>query len=287
MSRLTKLASPRPCWGPLFACVIMSCCFKAGAMTMGAECVLVECDVVAPDISHLDVWAGVSSFSDAFKEQSNMIVKEEAWIEWAPVACVLLQHFMAAMYCCQDFFGYVWSCWKFKYDLIVTAGPSCCPFSVSGKRLRQNDPRACQGFETAKLAVDLGALVLIIENVANFVDEDHIHHLMSDIDDYLQLNGMVAIGVWRLFDYSLGGASGRERVFLRWESEDMASCLPPLSQEPDAVQCTLVKDYLDPWVDVSHLVIGGQSYFVEGAFANQPGRASRVGSMWIRGSEDC
>ena len=67
----------------------------------------------------------------------------------------------------------------------------------------------------------------------------------------------------------------------------MASCLPPLSQEPDAVQCTLVKDYLDPWVDVSHLVIGGQSYFVEGAFANQPGRASRVGSMWIRGSADC
>ena len=175
-------------------------CWAAVAMTLGAECGLVECDVVAPGISHLDVWAGLSSFSDAFKEQSNVIVKEEAWIEWAPVACVLLQHFMAAVYCCQDFFSYAWSCWKFKYELIVTAGPSCCPFSVSGKRLRQNDPRACQGFETAKLAVDLGALVLIIENVANFVDEDHIHHLMSDIDDYLQLNGMVAIGVWRLFD---------------------------------------------------------------------------------------
>ena len=178
-----------------FAFVISSCCCVTDGTTVGAGCGLVECDVTPPGVSHLDVWAGVSSFSDALKKQSYVTVREEAWIEWAPVACVLLQYFMAAVYCCRDFFSYQWTEWKFKFDLIVTAGPSCCPFSISGKRLRQEDPRACQGLETAKLAVTLGALVLIIENVPNFVDEEHLHHLRSEIGEYLRLNGMVPIGV--------------------------------------------------------------------------------------------
>ena len=267
------------------ATIATLCCDEAFAVTDGAECGLLDGADVLPGISHLDVWAGVSSFSDAFKRQSDVVVEETAWIEWAPAACMLLQSFVSAVHWCGDFFQYAWINWKFNYDLIVTAGPSCCPFSVSGKRLRQKDPRACQGLETARLTVLLGALALIIENVANFVDEEHLHHLGSDIDQYLLSNGMVAIGVWRLFDYQLGGASGRERVFLRWEKEEMASCLPPLGPEPGVVRPSAVLDYLDPLDDVLHPEVGGQSEFVEGVYPTRPGQASRVGSLWIRGPE--
>lgn len=64
---------------------------------------------------------------------------------------------------------------------------------MSGKRLRHEDPRSNQGMETAKLAVYFGALALIVENVTNFLDEDHAHHLVEQMDEYLLLNGMVAI----------------------------------------------------------------------------------------------
>ena len=66
--------------------------------------------------------------------------------------------------------------------------------------------------ETAQLANHLGALALIVENVTNFVDEDHLHHLVREMDSYLLLNGMVAVGLWRLIDSALGMASCRSRV---------------------------------------------------------------------------
>jgi site-specific DNA-cytosine methylase len=175
----------------------------------------------------------VSSFADGFSKQPYVAVKEMAWIEWALVAMLLLKQFYDASQWCLDFFDYSWREWSFTYDLVVTAGPSCCPFSVSGKRLRQEDPRASQSMERAQLAVLLGALVLIVENVTNFVDEDHMHHLVQEMDSFLLSNHMVAVGTWRLVDSALGMASNRVRVFLRWEREDMASSLPPLNEKPD------------------------------------------------------
>lgn len=128
-------------------------------------------------ISLLDVWAGVSSFSEGFLAQSNVAIAEHAWIEKAPAAVHVLHAVLDATWWCGDFYSYVWREWEFRHDLVVVAGPSCCPFSVSGKRLRQWGPRSSQGMDIALLAVSLGALVLIMENVVNFLDEDHLHHL--------------------------------------------------------------------------------------------------------------
>ena len=99
--------------------------------------------------------------------------------------------------------------------MVVVVGPSRCPFSISGKRLRHLDEQSGQGLDIAKLAVRLGALVLIMENVVNLVDEDSLHQVLSNINAYMLLEGFVALCVWRLIDCELGGHSGRERVFPR------------------------------------------------------------------------
>ncbi|MBX3738975.1 MAG: DNA cytosine methyltransferase [Candidatus Didemnitutus sp.] len=52
---------------------------------------------------------------------------------------------------------------------IITAGPPCQGFSTLGKR-QQNDPRNFLSFEVAKWAELTGASVVVIENVAAFLD---------------------------------------------------------------------------------------------------------------------
>ena len=241
---------------------------------------------VAPIISHLDVLVCMSSFADALRKPSHVTVEEHAWIEWAPVAVALLQAFTSTVMWCGDFFSYAWKGWKFSHDLVVTGGPSCCPVSIAGKRLRHHDPRSGQGMETARLAVELGALVLIIENVINFVEEDHLHHLVSDMDSFMEGQGMVSVGTWKLLDSDLGGASCRERAFLRWEAEDMASCLPPLGEEPLSRHQSTIVNHLDSWESVQELEVGGQSVFEEEEQTKKYGRVFRVGSVWIRGPPD-
>ena len=76
------------------------------------------------------------------------------------------------------------------------------------------------------LAVAIGASVIIMENVVNFLDEGGMHGLVTQMNSYLLLHGLIAVEIWRLMCSDLGGATGRERVFLRWELLDMASSLP-------------------------------------------------------------
>ena len=104
---------------------------------------------------------------------------------------------------------------------MVIAGPSYCPFSVSGKRKRDEDPRSQQA---AKLALQLGALVLLVENVVNLIDEDHLHGVFTCMDQHLAASGMCLVGLRRLCDGHMGGCTGRARVFPCWEREEMASC---------------------------------------------------------------
>ena len=194
-----KLPTSSPTWALILVFISISFIPMSKAVFDGS----IACDgsdTVECDISHVDVWAGVSAFSDGFKRQSYVTVRQRAWVEWSPIAWIILQAFYTGAQWCADFFNYDWQRWKFQHDVVVTGGPSCCPFSVSGKRLRQRDPRSNQGMETAKLAVHFGALVLIVENVTNFVDEDNAHHLLEQMNEYLLLNGMVAIGVWKLVD---------------------------------------------------------------------------------------
>ena len=249
-----RLLLPKTVWTLVLLWIIVCCCDKANAVLGVPECG-VSCDPYVdqiPNISLLDVWAGVPSFAEGFKSQTHVSVASFAWIERAAAAVYVLQAIYNAAYSCLDFYNNEWTAWKFEWDLVVTAGPSCCPFSVSGKRLRQEDPRSSQGMSTAMLAVHLGALVLIMENVVNLVDEDPLHLLVSQMNEYLLENGMIAVGTWRLLDSSLGGGSGRERVFLRWEKEHMASCLPPIKSEPASVAPRPLREYLDEPHEVEH-----------------------------------
>ena len=213
-------------------------------------------------ISLLDVWAGISSFSDGFATQAHVPVLQRAWIENAPAAIALL----AAIYCaannCCDFYNYSWTGWKFNWDLVVTAGPSCCPFSVSGKRLRQHDPRSTQGLDTAALAVHLGAKVLIVENVSMFLNEDYRHNLVSEMVEYLQHHDLILVATWVLLDSALGGCSGRERVFLVWEEIQVASSLPSWPSPPKLAKPSELSSCLEPPSKVKHLAIGAQCKFV-------------------------
>lgn len=114
---------------------------------------IVDCEVVDDavcSIAHVDVWAGVSAFSDGFSRQPYVAVKQRAWIEWSPVAWVLLNAFYPSAQWYVDLFSSAWQDGKFQHDVVVIAAPNCCPFSVSGKRLRHEDPRSNQGLETAR-----------------------------------------------------------------------------------------------------------------------------------------
>lgn len=238
-------------------------------------------------ISLLDVWAGISAFSDAFEAQSHVTVQEQAWIENAPGAIALLSAIYGVSRSCCDFYNYKWTGWQFEHDLVVTSGPSCCPFSVSGKRLRQHDARSSQGMDTASLAVQLGALVLIVENVVLFLDEDFRHHLVSEMDEYLSSHDRVRVCSWRLLHSALGGSSGRERIFLVWETVDMASCLPAWPQAPELRPTPRLLSCLSPSEETAHLQVGGQSELVkfEVADGDSDGlQATQVGELWIRGS---
>ena len=213
-------------------------------------------------ISLLVVWAGISSFSDGFATQAHVPVLQRAWIENAPAAIALL----AATYCaannCCDFYNYSWTGWKFNWDLVVTAGPSCCPFSVSGKRLRQHDPRSTQGLDIPALAVHLGAKVLIVENVSMFLNEDYRHNLVSEMVEYLQHHDLILVATWVLLDSALGGCSGRERVFLVWEEIQVASSLPAWPSHPELAKPSELSTCLEPPSKVKHLAIGAQCKFV-------------------------
>ena len=60
-------------------------------------------------ISLLDVWAGVSAFSDGFGKQVHVPVLEQAWIENAPAAVALLTAAYATAKSCDDFYNYGWT----------------------------------------------------------------------------------------------------------------------------------------------------------------------------------
>ena len=52
-----------------------------------------ECERWSAGISLLDVWAGVSAFTEGFFRQSSVTVKEHAWIEKSSAAAAVLSHF--------------------------------------------------------------------------------------------------------------------------------------------------------------------------------------------------
>ena len=67
--------------------------------------------------------------------------------------------------------------------------------------------------DTALLACQLGALVLIIENVCDFLSGDVVHGLFTNVCQYLKFEFRSLAGVWEFRDSDVGGQSSRLRVF--------------------------------------------------------------------------
>ena len=160
----------------------------------------------------------------------------------------------------QDFYDYFWNSWRpaDAHPTVVVAGPSCCHLSVAGKRLRQWDPRSSQGLDTAKLAVHFKATILVIENVAQLLDEDPQHGLLSEIDSFMTSNGYNPMCCWRLQNSHLGGCTSRERVFAMWETTSFVVLPPPLASPPPRSHPSNIRAILSPVDDVGHLVLPGK-----------------------------
>ena len=90
-----------------------------------------------------------------------------------------------------DIYHEPWLQWREQgfVVLLVTAGIACQPFSNRGLRLHKADPRAYQSLKVCDAAVALGAVYILLENVANFVDQDHIHGVFSVTLAYYQERG--------------------------------------------------------------------------------------------------
>lgn len=124
-----RLSRSLPVWSLLWF-VLISLCDESTVVTNSATGdTFTTYDTVC--VSHLDVWAGVSSFSYALKRLPNVVVKSSGLIEWSTAAMLVLHLFHATNQWCTDFFKRSWEAWTFSHDLIVIVGPSCCPFSVS------------------------------------------------------------------------------------------------------------------------------------------------------------
>ena len=181
----------------------------------------------------IDVWAGISSFIDAFSKILEAVIHAHCWIENNPTAVFSLESKYPLSTGSQDVYDYLWNNWRppDAQPTVVVAGPSFCHLSVVGKRLRQWDPRAFQGLDTAKLAVHFKATFHVIENVAQLLDEDLQHGLLSEIDSFMASNGYNSMCCWHLQDSHLGGCTSRERVFAIWETIDFkavrSSNFPP------------------------------------------------------------
>ena len=207
----------------------------------------------------IDVWAGISSFTDAFHSMPNADVRSHYWIENNPVAVSSLVHNYPNSTGSHDFYDYCWNSWRppDTQPTVVVAGPSCCHLSVAGKRLRQWDPRSSQGLDTAKLAVHFKATILVIENVAQLLDEDPQHGLLSEINSFMISNGYNSMQCIRLQDSHLGGCTSRERVFAIWEAADFAALLEPLPTSFPRSHPSNIRSILSPIDDVKHLVLPG------------------------------
>jgi site-specific DNA-cytosine methylase len=206
---------------------------------------------------------------------------EHAWIEWDAAAILLLSSLIRGVKHASNFYSRVWEHWKFAYDLIITAGPSCCPFSAAGKQLLEADSRSCQVLDTTKAAVKLSALTLIMENVPDLVDLDHQHRLLWETIEYLDAHGYRLSVVHRLRDADLSGLSSRKRVFLVWEKLDMASCLPKCKSLIGSGSPDVLESVLCPVGSVKHLAAKGN--YEEAPDEQVAGVPWRIGWYWLRG----
>ena len=82
----------------------------------------------------IDVWAGISSFTDAFNKIPEVVIHTHYWVENNPTAVLSLESNYPQSTGSKDFYDYFWNRWRPPDDqpTVVVAGPSCCHLSVAG-----------------------------------------------------------------------------------------------------------------------------------------------------------
>ena len=213
----------------------------------------------------IEAWAGIGAFSDGFHAMAAafpaVTVACLGWIERDSAAVQILSAFYSEACQCLDFYSYSWRSWSLAHHdmLLLCGGFSCCTLSKAGKQLWASDPRSSQGMDTARLAVEIGADAVLLENVHQLITDDSLHGFYSEIRAFLLANGFVEIGVFWLTDSECAGRSSRCRVLPYFEKRSIAALLPPVSLEtlsPSRIP-GCIADVLDPVAEVEHMVLPG------------------------------
>ena len=98
--------------------------------------------------------------------------------------------------------------------LAVVAGVPCQPFSPIGQMRMHEDPRALMALHVCDAAVALQSSYIILEEVPNFVDLDHIHGIFTRTKEYFSEKGFTLMHILRPDHSECGGWTGRKRVII-------------------------------------------------------------------------
>ena len=98
--------------------------------------------------------------------------------------------------------------------LAVVAGVPCQPFSPIGQMRMHEDSRAFMALHVCDAAVALQSSYVILEEVPNFVDLDHIHGIFTRTKEYFSERGFTLMHILRPDHSECGGWTGRKRVII-------------------------------------------------------------------------
>lgn len=136
---------------------------------------------------------------------------------------------------------------------ILTGGPSCKPFSASGKKGGGNNPLSSQLNETADLAHAMKVDAVLLENVDPLLSEDAQHGQFTICVNHFRSKGFHLAHVSRRMDSAFGGFSCRKRIFMWFESERMTALLPPAPPPANAPVSTpprSIRELLHPLKEI-------------------------------------
>jgi len=193
---------------------------------------------LAPDQPLLvaaEVWAGVGTLSHCMQELG---LPTGAFCERLPLESRLLAHNYPNALASTDFERGSWKSWPKEFlsrgqrCIALVGGVPCSSLSIAGPRKEQQDHRARFFVDTIDMAVSLGVLLLLIENVCELVTRDADHGIFSAVQAALRVAGFNCV-VWMPRDADFGGHTQRKRVFLICRKLHL-DCILPAIQLPTA-----------------------------------------------------
>jgi len=136
--------------------------------------------------------------------------------ECAPLLVQLLKHKFPDAEVCDNMNKKPWLAWAAAglTALVVYAGIACQPFSKASMMRQHLDKRAWQARPVLEAAVAVGALYIILENVAGYVDNDSEHGVFSIMVGEYAKAGFDLVEVLRPRHDLCGGQTARLRVLL-------------------------------------------------------------------------